>query len=341
MSTETATTPPIADPAPSSAAINKRKRKREKEKANKKVATEKKDDTKGDSAEAAVEKGAKKLRVEAEGKENKANGEAKPSRNESTPSEDGMGKKKQRGARGAGKKKAKSPGGEGDVKEKKGEPKKPLIETLNRDMAMMDPRLVADYWVQKLKWFEKDLSSVELEDRRIPESALLDTTSFTEERYLKELPKFLETFHKSTPLSDIPLNSSSETPGSPHTLILTSSAIRATHVIRALRPLQTSKDIIIGKLFAKHIKLSESIDLCNKTRISIGVGTPSRMLELMKEGALKLDGCVRLVMDLSAVNEKKQGLLDVKDTQKGVVEFVNEEGVKGRLERGEMKVLVF
>lgn len=147
--------------------------------------------------------------------------------------------------------------------------------------------------------------------------------------------------HSLTPHPEIPLTSSSATPGTPHTLILTSSAIRATHVIRALRTLQTSKDIVIAKLFAKHIKLSDSIALCNSTRINIGVGTPARMLELMREGALKLDGCVRLVLDMSAVNEKKQGLLDVRETQKAVVEFVNEPGVKERLSDGEMRVLVF
>lgn len=65
------------------------------------------------------------------------------------------------------------------------------------------------------------------------------------------------------------------------------------------------------------------------------------MLELIREGALKLDGCVRLVLDMSAVNEKKQGLLDVRETQKAVVEFVNEPGVKERLSDREMRVLVF
>lgn len=40
-------------------------------------------------------------------------------------------------------------------------------EPVNEDMARMDPKLLADYVAQRLKRFQKDLSSVELEDRYI------------------------------------------------------------------------------------------------------------------------------------------------------------------------------
>jgi len=40
-------------------------------------------------------------------------------------------------------------------------------ELVNEDMARMDPKLLADYVAQRLKRFQKDLSSVELEDRYI------------------------------------------------------------------------------------------------------------------------------------------------------------------------------
>jgi len=40
-------------------------------------------------------------------------------------------------------------------------------EPVNEDMAMMDPKLLADYVAQRLRRFQKDLSSVELEDRYI------------------------------------------------------------------------------------------------------------------------------------------------------------------------------
>jgi protein CMS1 len=44
-----------------------------------------------------------------------------------------------------------------------------------------------------------------------------------------------------------------------------------------------TKDVTVGKLFAKHIKLKDSISFLKSTRIGIGIGTPSRLSDLMKE----------------------------------------------------------
>ena len=71
---------------------------------------------------------------------------------------------------------------------------------------------------------------------------------------------------------------------------------------RALRSLQ-SKDAIVAKLFAKHIKLNDAITYVKNTRyelfshdepmsaecrkrMSIGVGTPSRLIDLLNEGKI-------------------------------------------------------
>lgn len=78
------------------------------------------------------------------------------------------------------------------------------------------------------------------------------------------MPEFVEHFEKATP-SDIPLTEAAETPGSPHTIVVTPAAMRAMHVVRALRKFQ-SKDAMIAKFFAKHIKLAEAIETCEKVR---------------------------------------------------------------------------
>jgi hypothetical protein len=69
---------------------------------------------------------------------------------------------------------------------------------------------------------------------------------------------------------------------------------------------------MVAKLFAKHIKLSESIDLCRSTRyggkyiristmnadpsrIGLGVGTPARLLALILDGTLNLPAVASLV----------------------------------------------
>ena len=72
---------------------------------------------------------------------------------------------------------------------------------------------------------------------------------------------------------------------------------------RALRKFQT-KDAVVAKLFAKHIKLRGAIEYVKKTRFSvqciprdlnlyadysrvgIGIGTPSRIIDLLDSGIL-------------------------------------------------------
>lgn len=53
--------------------------------------------------------------------------------------------------------------------------------------------------------------------------------------------------------------------GTPHTIIITAAALRATDLARAVKKFQT-KESMVAKLFAKHIKLPESIELCNNTK---------------------------------------------------------------------------
>ncbi|KAG0138482.1 U3-containing 90S pre-ribosomal complex subunit-domain containing protein [Tuber indicum] len=207
-------------------------------------------------------------------------------------------------------------------------------EPVNEDMARMDPKLLADYVAQRLKRFEKDLSSVELEDRYISESAFLDTTAFTSPRTLRNLPAYLESFSKFA------LIKSAATPGTPHTLILTLAAVRATDLARAVRKYQT-KDSLVAKLFAKHIKLKDSITTCQTSRIGIGVGTPGRILDLLKEGVLKVDELKNVVIDASYVDKKGFGAFDIRETQKGIMGILGFAGVKARFERGEGRVMFY
>jgi protein CMS1 len=60
-------------------------------------------------------------------------------------------------------------------------------------------------------------------------------------------------------------NESFNTTGTPHTLIITAAALRATDLARAVKKFQ-KKDFVVAKLFSKHIKLKEAIDMCNNTK---------------------------------------------------------------------------
>jgi len=202
-------------------------------------------------------------------------------------------------------------------------------QEVDGSVARMDPQLIADYIGQRIRLFETELSTVELEDRLIPARAFFDTTSFVWARKLDNLPKFLEAFHRSLYPEKI-LSQACEVPGSPHTLIVTAAALRAADVARAVRNFH-AKDSIVAKLFAKHIKFKVSMDMCNKFRIGIGVGTPGRILDLIRAGALKVETLATVVLDMSATNEKKQNLFDIRETQKSVLDLLNEPLIRSRL----------
>lgn len=92
------------------------------------------------------------------------------------------------------------------------------------------------------------------------------------------------------------------------------------------------------------------------SRMGIGVGTPGRVLTLIREGmqclirmtirvlneigALKLDEVTAVVLDMSAMNEKQQGIFDIRETQKDVLDLLNYSAIKSRL-GDQIKLLVF
>ena len=101
---------------------------------------------------------------------------------------------------------------------------------------------------------------------------------------MEHLADFLQQFagprrkKKGQKLSDAP-----QKKGNPHTLVVAGAGIRAVDLIRAVRKFQT-KDALVAKLFAKHIKLKEAIVTVRKARINIGVGTPQRIYDLLENG---------------------------------------------------------
>lgn len=90
-----------------------------------------------------------------------------------------------------------------------------------------------------------------------------DSTSYSEPRKLDNLPAFLKKqFSDLKPTSTKP-------PGAPHTIVVTSSGIRAADVCRSLKtglPKQGIKDPKVEKLFAKHLKLADQVTSLKKNR---------------------------------------------------------------------------
>lgn len=304
---------------PDSLAMSKRKRKREKDKERK--AKRVKEEADQREAEKAAKKAEEEKKAVAEGRVI-----AKP-----------VSKKKGKGG------------------EKKREEKEIVEDAVNKDVSMLDPRLMADYLTSRLRKYHKDLSAIELSDLSLPESAFIDTTSFSSGRLLKNLADFMMTL-----AGEEELKKSSEERGAPHTVVCCGSAVRCVNVIRAVRRFQ-NKEAMVGKAFAKHLKVEESVEWLNTTRFvhrllacrgemltssrtGIVVGTPKRILDLIKAGALKLPELKRLVIDASRVDTKGFGIFDLRETQNDLTELLNYPQIKNRIcgeEGGLTKVIFF
>ncbi|KAI0019094.1 U3-containing 90S pre-ribosomal complex subunit-domain containing protein [Xylariomycetidae sp. FL0641] len=185
-----------------------------------------------------------------------------------------------------------------------------LAAGVNRKLASLDSFLLADHLAQKTRRFGTGLSPVELSTLDISPNAIRDTTSFPSPRTLEHLPAFLEAHADPRPER---LGEAPKQPGSPHTLVVAGAGLRAADLVRALRKYQ-KKGNTVAKLFAKHIKLEESKQFLQKHKTGVAVGTPVRLNDLVECGALKLDKLERLVVDASHIDQKKRGVMDMKET---------------------------
>ncbi|KAI1105992.1 U3-containing 90S pre-ribosomal complex subunit-domain containing protein [Jackrogersella minutella] len=179
---------------------------------------------------------------------------------------------------------------------------------VNKKISLIDSLLLADHLAKKIRRFGTELSPVELSQLDISPNCIADTTSFPKQRTLENLPEFLEQFTDPKKLGEAPKEN-----GSPHTLIVTGAGLRAADLVRSVRKYQT-KNSSIAKLFAKHIKIEESVQFLEKHRTGIAVGTPVRLSDLVDKSSLKLDNLKRLVIDASHIDQKKRGIMDMKET---------------------------
>ncbi|GAD92199.1 hypothetical protein AOR_1_206084 [Paecilomyces variotii No. 5] len=279
---------------------------------------------------AKVDKKRKRHAEEQSSKGDKANGAG------NAPS-DGSSKKRKKNKEKYNKNKGKKD--KQDDAEKPAEPPKEREgkDGINESIRMMDGALLADHFAQRTKKFHKEITAVELNDLHIPEQAFLDTTSF-ESRKLESLPDFLKAFKAK----DEDLAKASEENGSPHTLVIAAAGLRAADLVRALRPFQ-NKESLVGKLFAKHIKLEEAKQFCERARMGFGVGTPVRLSDLIDSGALKLTEVKRIVIDASHIDQKQRGIFDMKEIYLPLLKLLTKPELRERYgaKKDKIQILAF
>ncbi|KAK4214104.1 U3-containing 90S pre-ribosomal complex subunit-domain containing protein [Rhypophila decipiens] len=224
------------------------------------------------------------------------------------PSEDDGGSRK--------KKKKKVRQDEGDLDAEAG---------LNLAFARMDGQLLADYIAQKTTRFGTDLSTVELSDLYISGNAIKDTTSWEKPRSMENLPEFMEAFAEDAKK----LEGAPKAKGSPHTIIVTGAGLRAANLVRSVRKFQT-KDSPVGKLFAKHFKVEEQVKFLKNHRTGVAVGTPQRLIDLIENDALLTGEVKRIIVDASHIDQKKRGIMDMRETLMPLVKLLTRKELNDR-----------
>jgi protein CMS1 len=98
----------------------------------------------------------------------------------------------------------------------------------DESIGRMNPSLLTDHIAKKVKRSFRDLSSIELEEKYLSHKIFYDTSDFDQPRNLGNLPAFLEAFF------DVKTNisTSGEDAGTPHTLVVAASGLRAADVTR-------------------------------------------------------------------------------------------------------------
>ncbi|KAF9104828.1 hypothetical protein BGX29_001169 [Mortierella sp. GBA35] len=215
------------------------------------------------------------------------------------------------------------------------------------------------------------LTAIERDERRIPVSAIKDVSPFALDHTLVHLESFLkfavEAWKSKLLVKDAravpskyskgkeneakgkgaggkkekkkPLESVDNLPrGAPVVLIVSASGIRAVEVIRAL-PL-FAEAAKVGKLFAKHLKVSEQVHFLENTCTHICVGTPNRVDKLISDGALDLSRLELVLVD-AHTDAKKRTILDIQEIRVDLFKMLGLEALEDKFKSGQTKLAFF
>ncbi|CCJ30865.1 unnamed protein product [Pneumocystis jirovecii] len=222
-------------------------------------------------------------------------------------------------------------------KEKLAQRKALKRDTDGSDVIDAFPRLSAamqaDHVEKRICEVYSNYSSLELDDLRVSEKYFFEVC-WTDDLINKGLPAFLEQGLKYDPRY-VP-----SAFGSPHTIIFAMAALRVANITRSLRCYKT-KEGDVAKLFAKHIKLKDHISYLSRTRLTIAVGTPGRIFDLVDNEALKVDFLKWIVLDTTYIDVKKRRFWDMPECWKMLIKLITNDPLKAMLKEGKVKIVYY
>ena len=106
---------------------------------------------------------------------------------------------------------------------------------------------------------------------------------------------------------------------SPLCIIISSGALRSCQVLKTLGPLKAR----VAKLFSKNMNAAEQSTLLKTTYNPFAVGTPNRLLKLLRTGALDLSSTELVVLDTHS-DQKGFNVVTLRDTRKDLMDIVKD-----------------
>ncbi|KAL6245713.1 Protein cms1 [Rhinocladiella similis] len=213
----------------------------------------------------------------------------------------------------------------------------PKPTEVDETVAMMDPALLADHCAKIIRKYNPNSTSLELEEQYLPTKAFRDTTSFDGIHSAGRLAAFLEKFSENGKTDLIECDAEA----APHTLIIAPSGIRAADLYREMRVFNTEQSKV-AKFIAKHMKLQENVEYMKKNKVGIVIGTPARVIDVIKAGAIRTSSVRRIVVDGSYRDEKKRNIFEMQELFQPLLALLNLEAFRTRYgARDRLGVLVF
>ncbi|KAL5636172.1 hypothetical protein ACGC1H_004850 [Rhizoctonia solani] len=226
-----------------------------------------------------------------------------------------------------------------EPKEPKQKKQKPAQDAPRITMCQ-PPEALAQYFERSLAKAFPKMSQLERDDLVIPESSIVDTTTFTAERTDSSLADFISS---TCPTLASRIAQRPKHHAAPTVIVLAGAALRVADLTRAIRPLKGESGGEIAKLFAKHFKLKDHIAHLAKTRVGVAVGTPARISQLLAEpDALSVKALSHIILDLTHLDTKQRSLLDIPETRVDTFRGVlGHSRIKERLLNGKTKLVLF
>ncbi|XP_034429519.1 protein CMSS1 isoform X2 [Hippoglossus hippoglossus] len=218
-----------------------------------------------------------------------------------------------------------------DEKSTKPKKKRKKKKTITDVLATSEPKpgCAADLQSTVSLYFSDKRSVIEQEELNLQDSGFLSCNDLTHtlSSYLKLVcPKWAKIQKQHTEKSSVIL------------LIVCSSALRAIELIKQLTTFKGETKAM--KLFAKHIKIEEQVNLLQKGVTHIGVGTPGRISALIQKDGLTLKSLRYMVLDWNWRDQKLRRMVDIPEIKLDFMKLL-EGGILTGCREGKLKIGLF